>query len=623
MQEAPQAHDRALDTLQQVFGYDAFRGQQRAVIDTLTTGDNALVLMPTGGGKSLCYQLPALLRVGTGLIVSPLVALMQDQVAALRQNGIRAACLHAGLAGDERAAIEAELARGELDLLYVAPERVLTEGMLARLDRTRLALIAIDEAHCVSQWGHDFRPEYLRLDALRLHYPDVPRIALTATADARTRAEIGERLFADGVTPFVASFDRPNIRYRIGLKDQPKRQLLTFIRDAHPGEAGIVYCMSRRRTEAVAAWLAERGVDALPYHAGLDRATRDANQRHFLHADGCVIVATIAFGMGIDKPDVRFVAHLDLPKNLEAYYQETGRDGRPADAWMVYGLADVYHLRQLIAASEADEARKRVERERLESLLAFCEGADCRRRALLAYFGETHPGGCTHCDNCQSPPATRDATEAARKLLSCIYRTGQRFGAGHVVDVLMGKTNQRIRDWGHDRQSTFGLGADAGRAYWMSLLRQLLAQGYIAADPNGSGGLRLAPGCRPLLRGEQTVTVRADLVPERRRRERRHRPDASQHSAAWEALRSCRRALAEAEGIAPYMVFHDATLVEMLEREPRTLEQLFAVAGVGQHKLERYGTAFLAALADPQRPTAGIGATGDSERSRRQTASET
>ncbi|PSQ94375.1 MAG: ATP-dependent DNA helicase RecQ [Proteobacteria bacterium SW_6_67_9] len=557
-------HTDALSILQRVFGFEAFRGQQRAIIDTVAAGENALVLMPTGGGKSLCYQIPALMRPGTAVVVSPLIALMEDQVAALTHQGVQAACIHGGLAEADRRAAEQALTSGALDLVYMAPERLLSERMLARLDQLPLALFAIDEAHCVSQWGHDFRPEYLQLEALRTRYPGIPRLGLTATADGRTRREIGERLFPDGARRFAASFDRPNIHYRIGLKERPKQQLLRFLRDEHAGDAGIVYCMTRRRVEAVADWLSERGIDALPYHAGLDRATRDEHQRRFLHADGCVIVATIAFGMGIDKPDVRFVAHLDLPKNMEAYYQETGRagrDGEPADAWLLYGLADVYNVRQLIAGSEADEQHKRVERERLEALLAFC---------------------------------------AARKLLSCVYRTGQRFGAAHVVDVLTGKTSDRIRERGHDRLPTYGLGRDIGRGYWLSVLRQLLAQGYLAADPDGYGGLCLAPDCRALLRGEASFALREDLVPEagQGRGGGRRAGAGTQHSAAWEALRHCRRRLADDEGVPPYVIFHDATLVEMLERRPRTLAEMGRVPGVGEHKLAQYGRAFLQALAE-------------------------
>jgi len=598
--------DPAERVLRDVFGFDAFRGRQRDIIDALVAGRNALVLMPTGGGKSLCYQVPALVRPGTAVIVSPLIALMQDQVAALEHHGVRAAALNSNLDAEARRATRQALAAGELDLLYVAPERLLSASMMAALERAPIALFAIDEAHCVSQWGHDFRPEYLQLGQLCERFPGVPRIALTATADERTRREIAAQLLPDGGETFIASFDRPNIRYRIGLKDRPREQLLRFIREEHAGEAGIVYTLTRRNADAVAEWLAGRGVDAVAYHAGLDRETRRARQQRFLHDDGLVVVATVAFGMGIDKPDVRFVAHLDLPKSIEAYYQETGRagrDGLAADAWMVYGLQDVYQVRQLIAASTAEEAQKRVERERLEALLGLCEQTDCRRRGLLAYFGEAYPGDCGQCDNCLQPPKTIDATEAARKLLSCIYRTGQRFGAIHVVDVLTGRSNERIQRLGHDRLTTFGLGADQPRAWWLSLTRQLLVRGRIEPDPAGHGGLRLAPDCRELLRGESTLTVRADIVPAAGKAEgRRRQPDGS---AGWERLRRCRRELADAEGVPPYVIFHDATLVEMLHMRPRTLDQLAGIPGVGRHKLQRYGEQFLAALAEIDAAEAG------------------
>jgi len=601
--------DAPLDILQRIFGFDDFRGDQRAVVDTVVGGGNALVLMPTGGGKSLCYQVPALLRAGTAVIVSPLIALMRDQVEALRHHGVRAACLNSSLEPDARREVERALAAGELDLLYVAPERLLQPTTLARLESLPIALFAIDEAHCVSQWGHDFRPEYLQLDVLRERFPAVPRIALTATADARTREEIAERLLADGCTRFVASFDRPNIRYRIGLKDRPREQLQAFLREEHPRDSGIVYCMSRRACEEVATWLEQRGFSALPYHAGLDSATREKHQERFLREDGVIIVATIAFGMGIDKPDVRFVAHLDLPKSIEAYYQETGRagrDGLPANAWLVYGLPDVMQVRQMIAGSAAAEARQRIERERLEALLALCEDTGCRRRALLGYFGETDTPDCGNCDNCLQPPATWDATEPARMALSAVYRTGQRFGANHVVDVLLGRSNDRIRRCGHDRLPTFGIGTEHTRGTWHSILRQLLAQGFLQPDPGGHGGLQLGPDCRALLRGEQTVRLRADLPAARTRRQAPSPAVVAPADApAWEALRRQRRELAEAEGVPPYVIFHDRTLAALLEQRPRSLDEMAAVPGIGQHKLERYGEVFLEVLRELSAPSPG------------------
>jgi ATP-dependent DNA helicase RecQ len=589
--------------LQRVFGYDDFRGQQRQVIDTVTAGGDALVLMPTGGGKSLCYQIPALLRPGTAIVVSPLIALMQDQVEALRHNGVSAACLNSALPAEERMRVERALVAGELDLLYVAPERLLTEAFLQRLDAARVALFAIDEAHCVSQWGHDFRPEYLQLGILRERYPGVPRLALTATADDRTREEIARQLLPDGAKRFVSSFDRPNLHYAIGPKQQPRTQLLRFLRDGHAGESGIVYCMTRRATEAVAGWLSEQGIPALPYHAGLDAATRETHQTRFLREEGLVMVATVAFGMGIDKPDVRFVAHLDLPKSLESYYQETGRagrDGLPSQAWLVYGLQDVVRLRQLIDESAAGDPRKREERQRLEALLAFCETTDCRRATLLRYFGEQHAGNCGNCDNCQHPPQTWDATEPARMLLSCAYRTGQRFGAGHIIDVLIGRDNDRIRRLGHDRLSTFGIGTELDRTTWQSVLRQLLAHGYLQPDTDGHGGLRLSASCRSLLRGEKRLDLRRDPVTRRTgsagRGGRVRAEDVAAAPGLWEALRRLRREIAEADGVPPYVIFHDTTLLAMLEQRPATLAEMADLPGVGQHKLERYGPRFLQVL---------------------------
>lgn len=593
----------AQQILHDVFGYDAFRGEQQAVIETLQRGDNALVLMPTGGGKSLCYQIPALLRPGTAVVVSPLIALMRDQVEALRHNGVKAAYLNSSLSLDERRETERALRAGELDLVYIAPERLLNEATLAMLDRVELALFAIDEAHCVSQWGHDFRPEYMQLGVLRERFPNVPRIALTATADDRTRAEIEKQLLPEGAQAFVSSFDRPNIRYRVGIKTHAKTQLLRFIRDGHEGHAGIVYCMSRKRCESVAEWLTEQGIEAIPYHAGLDPATRQKHQTRFVQEEGLVVVATVAFGMGIDKPDVRFVAHLDLPKSMEAYYQETGRagrDGLPAEAWLIYGLQDVVRLRQMIMESEADEQHKRRERTRLEALLAFCEAIGCRRQRLLGYFGEDHPGDCGNCDNCRTPPETWDATEAARMALSCVHRTGQRFGAAHIVDVLLGKSDERIRRLGHDGLSTFGIGVEHPKQTWQSVMRQLLARGYLEADPNGHGGLRLAEACRPLLRGEESLTVRRDILRAPKKAKRRGNPEFSANAdpACWEALRAKRREIAEEEGVPPYVIFHDATLMAMMEHKPGSLEAMGELPGVGQHKLDKYGATFLAVVAE-------------------------
>jgi len=598
----PQRSERpsAQAILQRVFGYPAFRGAQAEVIDCVASGGHALVLMPTGGGKSLCFQIPALMRSGVGIVVSPLIALMQDQVSALRQQGVKAAALHSSLSLDERSQVEHDLYQGNLDLLYVAPERLLAGDLLARLGRLDIALFAIDEAHCVSQWGHDFRPEYLQLGTLVERFPAVPCIALTATADNRTREEIRRRLLPPDAALFTASFDRTNIRYQVGLKDRPRDQLLAFIQQHHAGESGIVYCMSRRATEQIADWLNARDIPALAYHAGLDASVREHHQSRFLREEGLVIVATVAFGMGIDKPDVRFVAHLDLPKTLEAYYQETGRagrDGLPADAWLVYGLQDIYRIRQMSADSSAGEAHKQSEHRRFKALLGFCETTECRRPALLGHFNETHPGHCGYCDNCSAPPRTWEATAAAQQLLSCVYRTGQRFGAGHVIAVLRGERTERMQHLGHDRLSTFGIGKDLPPATWQSVIRQLLAHGFLAPDPEGHGGLRLTEACRPLLRGEHALMLREDLPATKPVAQRRiAASDVAVDPDTWAALRAERRRLAEAESVPPYVIFHDATLLAMLEQQPRNLQEFAALPGVGARKLERYGEAFLSAL---------------------------
>jgi ATP-dependent DNA helicase RecQ len=599
----------ALNILNTVYGYPQFRGQQAAIIDTVTEGRDALVLMPTGGGKSLCYQIPALLRAGVGIIVSPLIALMQDQVDNLHQLGVRAAFLNSSLDMDAQRAVEQQLQRGELDLLYIAPERLLQPRTLQFLERCQVALFAIDEAHCVAQWGHDFRKDYLGLNLLAERFPDIPRIALTATADIRTRAEIADRLQLRDAEWFVSGFDRPNICYQVAAKVDARRQLLKFL-DSYRGQAGIVYCLSRKKVEATAEWLSEQGITALPYHAGLSPILRETHQRRFLREDAIVMVATIAFGMGIDKPDVRFVAHLDLPKSMEAYYQETGRagrDGEPATALLLYGLQDVVRMKDMLANSDAPEQFKRQERHKLDTLLGWCEMTECRREALLAYFGDDYGRRCGNCDTCLTPPKTWDATQAAQKLLSCIYRSGQRFGAAHTVDILLGKTNEKVLQHGHDKLSTFGIGKGLGEQQWRSLIRQLLIRGFIEVDVQGFGGLRLTAESRPVLRGEIALALREDTVDTnaRAQRSRNRLVDvAPELEPLWRALRDCRKKIAEEQGIAPFMVFHDATLRLMAVEQPLSEAALLRISGVGQTKLEHYGAAFLAVI----RENVGAGA---------------
>ncbi len=591
--------ESALNLLQTVFGYDAFRPPQQEVINHLVDGGDAVVLMPTGGGKSLCYQIPAMLRDGVGIIVSPLIALMHDQVSALQQNGVRAAFLNSSLALDEARQVESQLRRGELDLLYVAPERLVTAGFLQLLEQIEIALFAIDEAHCVSQWGHDFRPEYIQLSILHERFPQVPRIALTATADETTRQDIIARLNLHQAEKYISGFDRPNIRYRISqVQNNAREALLRFIRNEHEGECGIVYCLSRKRVEQIADWLTSKGLTALPYHAGLPGEMRQKHQMRFLQEDGVIIVATIAFGMGIDKPDVRFVAHLNLPKSLEAYYQETGRagrDGLPADAWMSYGLQDVIiTLRQMLESSEADETHKRIERFKLESILGFAELTGCRRQALLAYFGDHLDEPCGNCDTCLSPVETWDATEVAQKALSCVHRTGQRFGVNYLIDVLLGKDMARIRQFGHDRLSVYGIGKELDNSQWRSVFRQLIARNLLTVDIQGHGGLHLSESCREVLRGETRLMLRKERKPEKAtRRGRRDHNIAATDSSLWEALRECRSTLARELDVPPYVIFHDATLMEMLERQPTTAEQLLRISGVGERKRDNYGEAFL------------------------------
>ncbi len=602
LQAYPTKMSNALTILNQTFGYPAFRGEQEAIIGQIASGGDALVLMPTGGGKSLCFQIPALLRDGVGIVVSPLIALMQNQVDQVKQLGVRAEFLNSTQLIDAAERVQRDVLAGKIDLLYVAPERLLSAGFLQLMERMSIALFAIDEAHCVSQWGHDFRPEYLQLSILHERFPNVPRIALTATADELTRGEMIKRLKLEDARIFISSFDRPNIRYSVVEKQDARQQLLNFLREEHPGDAGIVYCLSRKKVDETAHWLKGQGIVALPYHAGMETDSRRRNQDKFLRDDSIVMVATIAFGMGIDKPDVRFVAHLDLPKSVEGYYQETGRagrDGQPANAWMTYGLSDVVQLSRMIEQSDADETHKRVERHKLDAMLGYCETVTCRRQMLLQYFGEVGKP-CGNCDTCVAPPQTWDGSLAAQQAMSTVYRTGQRFGAGHLIDVLLGKVTERMKSLGHDRLSTFGLGKDLDDKRWRSVFRQLVATGLLRVDVTGYGALLLNQASRPVLRGEHAVRFRqeADVEKKKTPKTRGKAPVdlPADRQDLLEALRTLRRALAETQGVPSFVIFHDTTLTQLAMQRPQNRAQLVAINGIGAQKLERYGAALLDVL---------------------------
>ncbi len=601
-------NNSALSVLNTVFGYAEFRKPQDEVINTVINGNNALVLMPTGGGKSLCYQVPALIRSGCAIVISPLIALMQDQVNALTLLGVNASFLNSSLDHQQANNVEQALMQGQLDLLYIAPERLTQPRMLSLLQQCNIALFAIDEAHCVSQWGHDFRADYLQLSLLPQQFPLVPRIALTATADPRTHKEISEKLQLDDAKHFVAGFDRPNIQYRIGQKANARQQLLNFIRHEHAHDAGIIYCLSRKKTEETANWLCQQGLQALPYHAGLPNEVKELHQNRFVREDGLIIVATIAFGMGIDKPDVRFVAHLDLPKSIESYYQETGRagrDGQAANAWMVYGLQDVIKLKQMLDKSQAPAQQKRIERQRLDAMLGLCEITTCRRQTLLHYFAEHLAKPCGNCDTCITPVEKWDGTDAARKALSCVYRSGQRFGVNHLIDILLGKNSAKITQFQHQQLTTFGIGTELDTNQWHSVFRQLVSRGYIYADMDSFGAFKLTDKCRPLLRGEESIELRKDNTQLSKKQNARKsskskvKANVPEHAEPlWQALRALRKKLADEHGIPPFTVFHDSALIDMITTKPGNREQLLAISGVGVSKLDKYGDQFLAVLSE-------------------------
>ncbi len=587
--------DAALQILKNTFGYSDFRLNQVDIVDSLVNGRDVLALMPTGGGKSLCYQIPAMVRSGVGVVVSPLIALMQDQVDALNLVGVNSAFINSSLNLSQVREIEQQLRNGELDLLYVAPERLLTQNFLNLLFQLEISLFAIDEAHCVSQWGHDFRPEYQQLKLLHQHFPDVPRIALTATADQRTQHEIIQQLELQDAARYINSFDRPNIRYAIAEGQNSRDQLWHFVEREYPNDAGIIYCLSRKKVESIAEWFQKKGRKALPYHAGLHQDMRQQHQQRFLREEGIIIVATIAFGMGIDKPDVRFVAHLSLPKSIEAYYQETGRagrDGEPSSAWMAYGLQDVITLRQMMQQSDAQEVYKQISQQKLDAMLGLCESTSCRRQLLLAYFDEELAEPCGNCDNCLQPPETWDATEAARQALSCVYRSGQRFGIGYVIDVLHGKDNAKIQKNKHDQLSTFGIGEHLSNAEWRSLFRQLIAQGFLYVDHERFGRVQLTEKSRPLLRGEESLLARRLVKLEKSKKSGKQKV-SNIHKPLMDALKVLRKELAEEQGLPPFVIFHDSTLIQMTEKRPTELIEMQYISGVGEKKLKQYGKAFI------------------------------
>jgi ATP-dependent DNA helicase RecQ len=591
------------EVLRSVFGYEDFRPAQEEIIDRLVRGKHALVIMPTGGGKSLCYQIPAMVRQGVGIIVSPLISLMQDQVEALRQLGVRAAFLNSSLEYGERREIKQQLSAGELDLLYVAPERLMSDRFIHLLEQVEPTLFAIDEVHCMSKWGHDFRPDYLELASICERLPHVPCIAVTATADTQTQADILQRLDLPEASLFVTGFDRPNICYRVVVKRSGKKQLARFLRNNHAGNAGIVYCLSRKKTEKTAAWLSDRGFDAVPYHAGLSADRRREHQSRFLREEGLIVVATVAFGMGIDKPDVRFVAHLDLPKSLEAYYQETGRagrDGQPADAWMAYRYGDVVRMRQIMDDGTENDRHQWTQHHKLNAMLGYCETTDCRRKVLLNYFGEETDDGCGNCDICLNPVETWDGTVAAQKVLSCVARTGQRFGAGYITDVLLGRNTKKVRRFGHSDLSTYGIGDELNKSGWRSVVRQLVAKNLLRVDVGGYGALQLTDACEPVLKGEREVALRKDRKPQYKKEKRKATadtlPDTPEARDLFEALREVRTELARDQNVPPYVIFHDRTLRAMVEYRPRDATAFRQLSGVGDVKLERYGNRFMAVI---------------------------